>query len=141
MKEYPEKMIDAFLTNFKVKDIAATAGVAVSTVNRYKNDPGFMAVLNERRAAIVGAAVDKMTESILKDADVLQEIIDDPKVNPAVRSNAINTKWVHIRQWKSMMDQETRLRAIERALFGDPERFEPGGDTDERGSTEAFKSG
>lgn len=130
MKEYSERVIGAFLSNYKVKDIASAAGLAVSTVNKYKRDPAFMAVLNERRAAIVGAAVDKMNESILKDVDVLQEIIGDPEVNPAVRVTAINTKWVHLREWKAMIDFETRLRALEGANFGDLERFQPGGDTE-----------
>ncbi len=126
MKEYSEKVIGAFLSNYKVKDIAAAAGLAVSTVNRYKRDPAFVAILNERRAAIVGAAVDRMNESILQDADVLQSIISDPAVNPAVRVNAINTKWVHLREWKAMIDFENRLRALEGAGFGDSERFKPG---------------
>lgn len=130
MKEYSEKVISAFMTCFKVKDIAATAGIALSTVNKYKNDPAFMAVLNERRSAIVAAAVDQMTGSILKDVDVLQEIIDDPKVNPAVRTNAINTKWVHLREWKAMIDFESRLRALETANIDDSRRFQPGGNTE-----------
>lgn len=130
MKEYSERVIGAFLSNYKVKDIASAAGLAVSTVNKYKRDPAFMAVLNERRAAIVGAAVDKMNESILKDVDVLQEIIGDPEVNPAVRVTAINTKWSHLREWKAMIDFETRLRALEGANFSDLGRFQPGGDTE-----------
>lgn len=130
MKEYSEKVIGAFLGNFKVKDIAAEAGLALSTVNRLKRDPAFKSVLNERRSAIVSAAVDRMTGSILKDADVLQEIIDDPKVNPAVRANAVNVKWVHLREWKALVDFESRLRALETAGIGDPERFKPGVDTE-----------
>ena len=128
MKEFSEKVIGAFLSNYKVKDIASAAGLAVSTVNRYKRDPAFVAILNERRAAIVGAAVDRMNESILQDADVLQSIISDPGVNPAVRVTAINTKWVHLREWKALIDFENRLRALEGAGFGDPERFKPGVD-------------
>lgn len=128
MKEFSEKVIGAFLSNYKVKDIAAAAGLAVSTVNRYKRDPAFVAILNERRAAIVGAAVDRMNETILKDVDVLQSVIDDEKVNPAVRVNAINVKWTNLRTWKAMTDFETRLRALEGANLGDSERFKPGGD-------------
>ncbi len=126
MKDYPEKLIGAFLENYRVKDIAKAAGLAVSTINRYKRDPAFMAALNERRSAIVSAAVDRMRESILKDADVLQGIIEDPEVNPAVRANAINTKWTHLRAWKSLTDFESRLIAVEGASFGVYERFEPG---------------
>lgn len=117
------------MTCYRVKDIAEAAGVSVSTVNRYKRDPAFNAVLNERRAAIVGAAVDRMNETILRDVDVLQEIIDNTEVNPAVRVTAINTKWSHLREWKSLIDYDNRLRALELAFIGDSERFRPGGGT------------
>lgn len=130
MKDYSEKVIGAFLSNYKVKDIATAAGLAVSTINKYKRDPAFVAILNERRAAIVGAAVDRMNSSILNDVDVLQSVIDDEKVNPAVRVNAINTKWVHLREWKALIDFENRLRALEMAGFGDSERFKPGDDAE-----------
>ena len=111
---------------YRVKDIAAAAGVSVSTVNKYKRDPAFVAVLNERRAAIVGAAVDKMTASILRDADVLQEVIDNPHVNPAVRVTAINTKWSHLREWRALLDFDSRLRALELANLGENRKFGEG---------------
>ena len=129
MREYSEIVIGAFLSHFKVKDIAAAAGLSVSTINKYKRDPAFVAVLNERRAAIIGAAVDRMNESILNDVSVLQEIIDDPAVNPGIRVNAINTKWSHLREWRAMLDFEARLRALEVASIGDSERFKAGGGT------------
>ena len=126
IKTYPETLIGAFMSCYKVKDIAAAAGVSVATVNRYKRDPDFVAVLNERRAAIVGAAVDKMTASILRDADRLQEIIDNPDVNPAVRVQAIGTKWSHLREWRALLDFDDRLKALELAVLRDSERFGPG---------------
>ena len=127
-KEYNEVLIQAFLSNYKVKDIAAAAGLNVSTINKYKRDPAFMAVLNERRSAIVNAAVDRMNESILKDVSVLQKIIDDDEVNAAVRVNAINIKWLHLREWKSLIDFESRLRALESAGIGVIQRFKAGDD-------------
>lgn len=126
MKRYPEKLISAFLSNFKVKDIAASAGVSVSTVNKYSRDPDFMALLNERRAAIVSAAVDRMTETILDDAGILQRIIGDDTVNPAVRVTAISEKWRHLREWTALADFEKRLLSLERARNGDSRRFRPG---------------
>lgn len=125
-KQYPETLIGAFMGHYKVKDIAAAAGVSVATVNRYKRDPAFVAALNERRAAIVGAAVDKMAGSILRDADVLQSIIDDDGINPAIRLQAIGTKWSHLREWRALLDYDDRLRALETAILIDSERFRPG---------------
>lgn len=127
-KEYNEVLIQAFLSNYKVKDIAAAAGLNVSTINKYKRDPAFMAVLNERRSAIVNAAVDRMTESILNDVSVLQKIIDDESVNAGIRVNAVNVKWLHLREWKSLIDFESRLRAIETAGIGVIQRFKAGGE-------------
>lgn len=127
MREYPEALINAFLTNYKVKDIAAASGLALSTINKYKNDRAFMAALNERRSAIVEAAVDKMTNSILQDSEVLQQIITDPSVNAGIRVNAINTKWGHLREWKAVIDFEKRLKAIETALSGDFRRGDASG--------------
>ena len=82
-KEYSETVIGAFLSHYKIKDIAEASGLSQRTVKRYKADPEFISVLNERRAAIIGAAVDRMTNSLWDDAGVLQEIIDNPSVNPA----------------------------------------------------------
>ena len=114
------------MTCYKVVDIARVAGLSKETIRKYKRDPEFNAVLNERRAEIVGAAVDRMNESILCDVDVLQEIINNPEVNPAVRVTAINTKWSHLREWKSLLDFDSRLRALELANLGDIGRLRPG---------------
>ena len=127
IKTYSETVIGAFLSCYKDVDIARAAGLSRDTIRKYKRDPDFIAVLNERRAAIVGAAVDKMTASILRDADRLQEIIDNPDVNPAVRVQAIGTKWSHLREWRAMLDFDNRLRALEAANLGEIRQFRPGG--------------
>lgn len=123
MKQYSEALVNAFMTCHKVKDIAKTAGVSVATVNRYKNDAEFMSVLNERRAEMVSAAVDKMTATLVEDVEVLQKVISNDEVNPAVRITAINTKWSHLREWRLLSEFDKRLRAIERANISENERF------------------
>lgn len=117
------------MTCYTLTDIAEAAGLSRDTIRKYKRDPDFNAVLSERRAEIVGAAVDRMTRSILRDADVLQEIIDNPDVNPAVRVQAIGTKWSHLREWRAMIDFDNRLRALEAANLGEIRQFRPGGGT------------
>lgn len=115
------------MTRHKNADIAEAAGLSIATIKKYKRDPAFIAVLNERRAEIVGAAVDKMTETILRDVDVLQSVIDNPDVNPAVRVTAINTKWSHLREWKTLIDFDKRLSALESQNITDMSRFGAGG--------------
>lgn len=117
------------MTCYKNADIAAAAGLSIATIKRYKRDPEFKAVLNARRAEIVGAAVDKMTGAILHNADVLQEIIDNPDVNPAVRVQAIGTQWTHLRDWRALLEFDERLRALESHNFTDMSRLRPGGGT------------
>ena len=126
-KEYSETVIGAFLSHYKIKDIAEASGLSQRTVKRYKADPEFISVLNERRAAIIGAAVDRMTNSLRDDAGVLQEIIDNPSVNPAVRAAALNTKWSHLREWRAMIDFERRLSALESSEMALNGLGEPGG--------------
>ena len=115
------------MTCYKNADIAEAAGVSVATIKRYKKDPEFNAVLNERRAAVVGAAVDRMVNTILNDVDVLQSIIDNDAVNPAVRVTAINTKWGHLREWQALINFDKRLRALESLNIADLSRLGAGG--------------
>lgn len=115
------------MTCYKNVDIAKAAGLSVETVRKYKKDPEFNAVLSERRAGIVSAAVDKMSESLLSDVDVLQSIINDASVNPAVRVTAIHTKWSHLREWRTLLEFDKRLRVLELAKIGDYTRFDTGG--------------
>ena len=114
-KPYSEDLISAFLTCFTVREIARKTGLSKTTVYKYKADPEFNAVLNERRAAIVQEAVNKMSASILTDVDVLQSIINDAGINPAVRISAINLKWSHLREWHETVDTDNRLKALERS--------------------------
>lgn len=130
MREYHEKLINAFLNNLRLKDVAAAAGVSLTTVKKLKNDPEFVSILDERRTAIVRLTVDKMTERLIKDADMLQEIIDDRTVNPAVRVTAISEKWKHLREWKTLTDFENRLKALETAYNAQIKPFKVGDDTE-----------
>ncbi len=125
-KTYSETLIGAFMTCYKNVDIAKAAGLSLETVRKYKKDPEFNAVLNERRAGIVSAAVDKMSASLLEDVDALQSIIKDAGVNPAVRVTAVNTKWTHLREWRTLLEFDKRLRALELANIGDFRRFDTG---------------
>lgn len=109
-----ERVITAFLVNFRVTDIIKESKLSKSTVYRLRNDPDFMAVIQERKEAILAAAVGKMKNSLVNDATILQEIIDDPETAKQVKINAIQLKWNQLREWETTLDILKRLEALEK---------------------------
>ena len=131
MKEYPETLIEAFLTEYKLIDIARVTGLGRETVRRYKNDPDFQAVLTERRSAMVSAAVDRMTEYMTEDVEILQAVIRDPDTSAQTKVNAIQVMMNQLQTWTTTTDILRRLQAIERADLGVSGRSEGACETDD----------
>lgn len=134
MKEYPENLIEAFLTSYKLIDIAKVTGIGRETVRRLKNDPEFQAVLTERRSAMVSAAVDKMTAYMTEDVEILQEVIRDPKTSAQTKVNAISVLMGQLQSWTTTTDILRRLQAIERADLGVSGRSEGSEEADDEKS-------
>lgn len=131
MKEYPETLIEAFLTEYKLIDIARVTGLGRETVRRYKNDPDFQAVLTERRSAMVSAAVDRMTAYMTEDVEILQAVIRDPDTSAQTKVNAIQVMMNQLQTWTTTTDILRRLQAIERADLGVSGRSEGSCETDD----------
>ena len=126
---YSEKLIEAFLTEYRIIDIARVTGLGRDTVRKYKNDPEFQAVLTERRSAMVSAAVDKMTSFMNEDIEILQTVIRDPETSAQTKVNAIQVMMNQLQSWTTTTDILRRLQALETAEFG--ERRRPEGCNDE----------
>ena len=121
MKEYNEKLIEAFLTEYKVIDIVRITGLSKTTIYKYKNDPAFQAVLTERRSAMVSSAVDRMTQYMNENVEALQSVIRDPETSAQTKVNAIQS-------WTTTTDILRRLQALEDAEFDVFGRFKGGDD-------------
>lgn len=108
-----ERVIGAFLNNFRTVDIIRESGLGKTTVYKLKNNPEFQAVIRQRKDAILQAAVSKMQSYIMDDVETIQAIINNPEVSPQVRINAVNVKWSHLREWVTTTDILKRLADLQ----------------------------
>lgn len=113
--EYPEKWVNAFLEGVKVAEVCQAAGFSRTKYYELKRDPDFLAVLRERRDAMIEAAVAAMRENFLKDVQILQQIAEDDGVSPQIRVNAISVQLSALREWVNITDLQARLEALEMA--------------------------
>ena len=113
-EDFDETLITAFLTNYRNVDIAKACNIHPNTVSKYRNDPAFQAVLNERRTAIVEATVEKMRSSLDHAVDILLEIIDDPESPKQVKINAIQLLFNQFSGLSVNVDLSKRLEALQR---------------------------
>lgn len=118
-----EKVINAFLTNYRVVDIMKEAGIGKNTVYKLRNDPAFQKVIRERKDAILKSAVNKMQGYLVKDVEILQEIIEDPETSPQTKINGIRVLMEQLRDWSMRTDIITRLEALENPSEDVPETF------------------
>lgn len=117
-KQYDERIISAFLSHYRMTDIMRETGLSKNTVYKYKRDPEFQAVIQERKSAILQAAVNRMSSYMAQNVETLQAIAGDPEVNPAVRVSAINTIMTQLRGWLTTTELSERLTALEEAAKG-----------------------
>lgn len=115
-KEFDERIIAAFMNNYRIVDIVRETGLSKSTVYRYKNNSKFQKALHERKAAIVTAAVNRMRGYLLKDIDFLQHIIEDPNTTAQVKVYAVQTLMNQLRDWTTTADIMERLQELQKEV-------------------------
>ena len=108
-----ERVIGAFLNNFRMVDVMKETGLSKNTVYKIRNDPNFQMVIRERKDAILKTAVNKMQSYLTKDVEILQGIIEDPETSPQVKINAIQTIMSQLRDWTTTTDIMKRLEALQ----------------------------
>ena len=110
-----ERVIGAFLNNFRMVDVMRETGLSKNTVYKIRNDPNFQKVIRERKEAILKTAVNKMQGYLTKDVEILQEIIEDPETSAQTKGNAIQTLMNQLRDWTTTTDIMKKLEAIQKA--------------------------
>lgn len=108
-----ERVIGAFLNNFRMVDVMRETGLSKNTVYKIRNDPEFQKVIRERKEAILKTAVNKMQGYLTKDVEILQEIIEDPETSAQTKVNAIQTLMNQLRDWTTTTDIMKRLEALQ----------------------------
>ena len=110
-----ERVIGAFLNNFRMVDVMRETGLSKNTVYTIRNDPNFQKVIRERKEAILKTAVNKMQGYLMKDVEILQQIIEDPDTSAQTKVNAIQTLMNQLRDWTTTTDIMKKLEAIQKA--------------------------
>lgn len=120
---HDEKIIGAFLNNFKMVDVMRETGLSKNTVYRIRDNPEFQRVIWERKTSIIETAVNKMQSYLTKDVEILQSIIEDPETSPQVKINAIQTLMSQLRDWTTTADIMKRLESLQKTSRDDFGRF------------------
>ena len=109
-----ERVIGAFLNNFRMVDVIRETGLSKNTCYKIRNDPEFQKVLRERKEAILKTAVNKMQGYLTRDVEILQEIIEDPNTSAQTKVNAIQTIMNQLREWTTTTDIMKRLETLQK---------------------------
>ena len=108
-----ERVISAFLNNFRMVDVLRETGLSKKTCYKIRNDPEFQKVIRERKEAILKTAVNKMQGYLTKDVEILQQIIEDPETSAQTKVNAIQTLMNQLRDWTTTTDIMKKLEALQ----------------------------
>lgn len=108
-----ERVISAFLNNFRMVDVIRETGLSKKTCYKIRNDPEFQKVIRERKEAILKTAVNKMQGYLTKDVEILQQIIEDPETSAQTKVNAIQTLMNQLRDWTTTTDIMKKLEALQ----------------------------
>ena len=108
-----ERVISAFLNNFRMVDVIPETGLSKKTCYKIRNDPEFQKVIRERKEAILKTAVNKMQGYLTKDVEILQGIIEDPETSAQTKVNAIQTLMNQLRDWTTTTDIMKKLEALQ----------------------------
>ena len=109
-----ERVISAFLNNFRMVDVIRETGLSKKTCYKIRNDPEFQKVIRERKEAILKTAVNKMQGYLTKDVEILQQIIEDPETSAQTKVNAIQTLMNQLRDWTTTTDIMKKLEALQK---------------------------
>ena len=111
--QHDERVIGAFLCNYRMVDVMRDSGLSKNIVYKLKNDQEFQKVIRARKEAILQTAVNKMQSYMVKDVEILQGIIEDPATAAQTKINGIQTLFNQLRDWTTTVDLQKRLEALE----------------------------
>ena len=118
-----ERVIGAFLNNFRMVDIVRESGLSKATCYRIKNNPKFQKIIQKRKEEYLKTAVNKMQSYLIKDVEILQQIIESDETSPQTKVNAIQTLMNQLRDWTTTTDIMKRLEALQEASGNDLRRL------------------
>jgi hypothetical protein len=122
LSRFKEQAIAALLTSPTIKEAAAKAGVAESTVRRWLRDPVFWQAYAEEREHQLRAAVGELNEATTEALVILRAEARRPSNDPKTRVAAAKTILDIYLKEMARYDTERRLSGLERKMAGEQER-------------------
>ena len=108
-----ERALAALISCPTAREAAKAAGLAESTLRRYKQDPVFQAEYRRRCNELLEAACTKAKSALPPAIDRLRGIIDDDQQQPRDQIAAARAVCEYSLRLNEAVDIEQRLRALE----------------------------
>ena len=105
--------IKALMESGTIEQAAKQAGVSTKTIYRWRQDPLFMAALDQAVSDQIGDAVRALVVDQQANHKVMREIRDKPNSSPAIRLRAATALDASLLKWRDLGDFELRLSRLE----------------------------
>jgi len=109
-----ERFMLAMLENPTVTKAFESAGIGKTTAYRYLKDEDFKQELEHRRNEAISNAVNYLQSNLTRCAEVLVEIVNNQKVTPQVRINAVNSVFTNAKAMSESVDFLLRVVELEK---------------------------
>ena len=113
-----DRLLDALLAGSSITAAARQADVSRETATRRMRDPGFRRRLQEARAEVRRATLDRLSLATTAAVGQLVSTMASPTVPASVKVRAAATILSEGRAWAAVGEFATRLEALEHALAG-----------------------
>jgi len=109
-----EAFLLAMLESPTVTKAIQSAGIGKTTAYRYMKEEAFQRELERRRNEAVGEAVSYLQSNLTRCAEVLIDIVNNKRVPPQVRVNAVNSVFTNAKAMTESVDFLLRVVELER---------------------------
>ena len=109
-----EAFLLAMLENPTITKATESAGISRTTAYKFLKDEDFKQELEHRRNEAVSDAVNYLQSNLTRCAEVLVEIVNNKKVPPQVRVNAVNSVFTNAKAMSESVDFLLRVVSLEK---------------------------
>lgn len=109
-----EAFLLAMLESPTVTKAIQSAGIGKTTAYRYMKEDAFQRELERRRNEAVGEAVSYLQSNLTRCAEVLIDIVNNKRVPPQIRVNAVNSVFTNAKAMTESVDFLLRVVELER---------------------------
>ena len=108
-----KRAIRYLLQSSTFEEAAELTGVSPRTLNRWMQEPVFLAALRAAETLAIGAAVRGLVIDLQDNHAVIRTIRDDKEVSPGVRLRAAGLLDSSLLRWRGLLAVEEKIEALE----------------------------